>query len=146
MRIQYAPRGTLVMRLSNARQRPLALCRSVLVACGLPPLLSRGRMPAQRLGVERGRPVTLWLEGKPVIAYEGETVATVVVCELALATRRTVHGAPRGLYCGMGFCFDCLIVVNGVPNIRACVTLVVNGMRVEVQQAWGPASSISRGA
>jgi predicted molibdopterin-dependent oxidoreductase YjgC len=45
--------------------------------------------------------------------------------------RRMPDGSPRGLFCGMGLCFDCLVCVDGHPGVRACVTTVRDGMRVE---------------
>ncbi len=67
------------------------------------------------------------------MAYEGETVAAVLIAEEGLATRQTASGAARGIYCGMGVCFECLVVVDGVPNTRACMTFVADRMRVEFQ-------------
>jgi len=90
-------------------------------------------------GLERGAPVTIELDGEPVEAYDGETVAAVLLARGVVATRRTVKGEPRGVYCGMGVCFDCLVVVDGVPNTRACMTWVRNGLRVERQDGWLPA-------
>lgn len=46
-------------------------------------------------------------------------------------------GEPRGLFCGIGQCNDCVVVVNGVPNVRSCVTLLEEGMRVETQHGFG---------
>ena len=51
-----------------------------------------------------------------------------------LRTRHTVGGEPRGVFCGMGVCFDCLVVVDGVPNTRACTTWVRDGMQVARQE------------
>ena len=45
------------------------------------------------------------------------------------------HGRPRGLFCGIGICFDCLITVDGVPNQRACLVPVRPGMRLETGAA-----------
>ena len=45
--------------------------------------------------------------------------------------RRLPDGSPRGLFCGMGLCFDCLVCVDGRPGVRACVTAVRDGMRVD---------------
>jgi predicted molibdopterin-dependent oxidoreductase YjgC len=45
--------------------------------------------------------------------------------------RRMPDGSPRGLFCGMGLCFDCLVSVDGHAGVRACVTPVRDGMRVE---------------
>jgi D-hydroxyproline dehydrogenase subunit gamma len=84
-------------------------------------------------GLERGVPVTMTLDGRPVTAYEGESVAALLFVEGVVATRTTRSGEPRGVYCGMGVCFDCLVVVDGVPNTRACVTWVQEGMTVERQ-------------
>jgi len=58
-------------------------------------------------------------------------VATVLLAMGRRAFRRTGNGAPRGLFCGMGICFDCLVTVDGRPNVRACMTTVQPGMVVE---------------
>jgi D-hydroxyproline dehydrogenase subunit gamma len=89
-------------------------------------------------GLERGAPVTLTLDGRAVTAYEGESVAALLLAEGEIATRRTQGGEPRGVFCGMGVCFDCLVVVDGVPNTRACVTWVREGMQVARQDGLGP--------
>ena len=88
-------------------------------------------------GLERGARVVVTLDGRPVIAYEGESVAALLIAEGITATRVTLGGEPRGVYCGMGVCFDCLVVVDGVPNTRACVTWVRDGMTVERQAGFG---------
>ena len=64
---------------------------------------------------------------------------------LLAAGRRTlrktpVTGGARGVFCGMGVCFDCLVVIDGEPSRRACVTFARDGMRVETQVGFGPAS------
>ncbi|MHB1986447.1 MAG: (2Fe-2S)-binding protein [Acidimicrobiales bacterium] len=98
--------------------------------------VGRGRLPLSRKdGIERGPQIELYLNGQRTAAFLGETVAAVMIAEDGLATRRTASGASRGVYCGMGICFDCLVIVNGVPNTRACMTLVADGMRVEQQFA-----------
>ena len=106
--------------------------------------MSRVRPPPVRLpsghGLERGPPVSLVLDGRTVTAYEGETVAAVLLAEGYVAMRTTPGGSPRGVYCGMGVCFDCLVVVDGVPNTRACVTWVGEGMDVARQDRFGPVS------
>jgi predicted molibdopterin-dependent oxidoreductase YjgC len=92
-----------------------------------------GRRLALAPGLERGPRLTLTLDGAPVTAYDGETVATVLLAEGHIATRTTPGGEPRGVFCGMGVCFDCLVVVDGVPNTRACMTRVHEGMEVRRQ-------------
>lgn len=78
-------------------------------------------------------PLAAVVDGEPVQAYPGETVATVL---LALGRRTFRHTdrlhAPRGLFCGMGVCFDCLVTIDGQPNVRACMTTVQAGMVVEM--------------
>jgi predicted molibdopterin-dependent oxidoreductase YjgC len=96
------------------------------------------RLPAGH-GLDRGPAVTLTLDGRPVTGYEGETLAAVLLAEGRISTRTTTGGSPRGIYCGMGVCFDCMVVVDGVPNTRACVTWVREGMDVSHQHGFGPA-------
>lgn len=88
--------------------------------------------------LQRGPAVTVLLEGCRVNAHQGESVATVLMAEGYAATRTTPGGAARGVFCGMGVCFDCLTVVDGRPNTRACMTFVEDGMQVSRQRGWGP--------
>jgi D-hydroxyproline dehydrogenase subunit gamma len=87
-------------------------------------------------GVERGPAVTVELEGRPVTAYLGESVAAVLLAEGHVALRTTPAGSPRGVFCGMGVCFDCLVVVDGRPNTRACMTWVAEGMTIARQAGF----------
>lgn len=93
--------------------------------------MSSGRIPGH--GLERGRRVRMSIDGVPAEAYEGESVAAAVMADGDIALRRTGAQDPRGYYCGMGVCFDCVMVVDGVPNTRTCVTWVRDGMTVERQ-------------
>ncbi len=89
-------------------------------------------------GVERGRRVTLVVDGGEIAAYEGETVAAALLAVGRRAMRTTARAqAPRGYFCGMGVCHDCLMTVDGLPNVRTCVTPVRDGMRVDTQQGLG---------
>jgi predicted molibdopterin-dependent oxidoreductase YjgC len=81
--------------------------------------------------VERGAAVTIMVDGVPLDAHLGETVAGALLASGRRAWRHTRHGQPRGLYCGIGVCFDCLVAVNGTPHVRACLTPVTAGMVVE---------------
>ena len=95
--------------------------------------------------LERGPAIGLTVDGRRVTAYAGETLAAVLLAEGHAATRRTRGGSPRGVYCGMGVCYDCLVVLDGVPNTRACVTFAAEGMRVERQDGLGPGPPPSGG-
>lgn len=78
--------------------------------------------------------LTVIVDGEPVLAYPGETVATVLLATGRRTFRHTPHAAPRGLFCGMGICFDCLVTVDGQPDVRACMTAVQPGMVIEMSQ------------
>ncbi len=87
-------------------------------------------------GVERGQKFEILVDGEKIPAYEGETIGAVLLA----AGRRTLryskkHNHPRGLYCGIGLCQECRIVVNGMPNIQACQTFATPGCRIETLQS-----------
>ena len=67
-------------------------------------------------------PVRLAFDVEAIEALPGETVAAALSAAGILAYRATASGAPRGLHCGMGACFDCLITVDGKAGQRACMT------------------------
>ena len=73
-------------------------------------------------------------DGRKVVARPGDTVAAALAAAGVVAFRRTRSGAPRGLFCGMGGCADCLVTVDGVRSRRACATLVVEGQDVRTQR------------
>lgn len=78
--------------------------------------------------------VTILFEGEPIQAREGESVAAALLAAGILDFRTTaVSGAPRGPFCMMGACFDCLAVVDGVGGVQTCLVPVSAGMRVERQ-------------
>lgn len=81
--------------------------------------------------LKRGKPVLITVNQKQVTAYEGELVSTVLHCEgIRVFQRKHKNGNPSGIYCGMGICYECLVKINGVPNIRACQTPILDGMIV----------------
>jgi predicted molibdopterin-dependent oxidoreductase YjgC len=84
-------------------------------------------------GTDR-REVTIFIGGQAVRVPAGETVAAAVLGAGLESVRTTpVSGAPRMPYCLMGVCFDCLMEIDGVPNVQACMTQVREGMCVERQ-------------
>jgi predicted molibdopterin-dependent oxidoreductase YjgC len=69
---------------------------------------------------------------------DGQTVGAALVAAGIRSWRTTRHaGRPRGLFCGIGICFDCLITIDGTPNIRACLHQAADGMKVTTQQGTG---------
>lgn len=85
-----------------------------------------------RIPAKRGRRYHVVVNNQPVEAYAGETVAAVLITSGHLSFQPPEHSAlPGSLYCGMGVCFSCLVTIDGVPNVRACVTAVTDGMAIE---------------
>lgn len=78
--------------------------------------------------------VTITLDGVPIEACEGDSVAAALLSASPVFTRRSpVSGAPRAPYCMMGICFECLVEIDGVPNRQACMIPVRDGMAVKRQ-------------
>jgi predicted molibdopterin-dependent oxidoreductase YjgC len=89
----------------------------------------------KRLRRSTAETVTILVEGDPVEAAAGDTVAAAVLGAGISSVRTTpVSGSPRSPYCLMGVCFDCLMEIDGVPNQQSCMTPVRDGMRVRRQQ------------
>ena len=88
----------------------------------------------QRLDVRRGRKVTLFFNDEPIQAFEGETLATALLAAGITAFSVTRAGQPRLPFCNMGTCFDCAVRADGQDLVRACLTDVRDGMRVEQQE------------
>ena len=100
--------------------------------------MSDGRLPphpAQR--VNRGKPITFSFEGRSIQAYEGETVAAALYAAgVRTFSRSFKYHRPRGLLCVAGRCPNCLMEVDGTPNVRTCIEPMRQGMRVRGQHAW----------
>ena len=84
---------------------------------------------------ETGAAVAITVDGKPVAARGGDTVAAALLAA-GIDRFRTTPGteAPRAPYCLMGVCFDCLVTIDGVGSRQACLVPVREGMKVETQQ------------
>lgn len=82
--------------------------------------------------------VRLSVDGREVTAVRGQTLAAALIAAGVPAWRRTRRsGAPRGVYCGIGVCFDCLLTVNGQPGIRACLALARDSDAVTTEEGTG---------
>jgi len=94
------------------------------------------RIPADRDPIRptSDEPITVMVDGTPVAGVRGQTIAGVLLGSGTLAWRTTSGGQkPRGVFCGIGVCFDCLIVVDGQRDVRACQRRAVDGTVVETQ-------------
>ncbi|MCX5011122.1 MULTISPECIES: (2Fe-2S)-binding protein [unclassified Streptomyces] len=100
----------------------------------------RDRTPRSLVG---GSPVsahTIGFDGRELPAQEGQSIAAVLWSAGILAWRTTREGgAPRGAFCGIGSCYDCLVTVNGRPNQRACLVPARPGDTVTTQEGTGHA-------
>ena len=89
------------------------------------------------LKFERGKPVSITFNGREIKAHEGEPVAAALVAAgVDVLTRSFKYHRPRGFFCAIGKCSSCVLRINGIPNVKACVTQVEEGMKVETQRGF----------
>jgi hypothetical protein len=80
--------------------------------------------------------VVVLLDGAPFEGRQGDSVATVLLLAGKIACRRSfVSGEPRGPYCMMGVCFECLVRVDGIDDLQACMIPIRREMRIETSIA-----------
>jgi hypothetical protein len=78
--------------------------------------------------------VTITVDGEPVVGAAGQTIAGVLIAAGRTAWRTTSFtGEPRGAFCGIGVCFDCVVTVNGDRDVRACLRRASDGDEVVAQ-------------
>lgn len=78
--------------------------------------------------------VLFYVDGQEIEGREGDTIASAWLAAGFGALRRTLRsGEPRSIFCGMGVCFDCVVTVDGVRGVRACMTPVRAGMQVKTR-------------
>ena len=91
------------------------------------------------------RTVSILVDGAEVVAAEGDSVAAaLLLAGMSTFRRMAKDHAPRGPYCGMGVCFDCLVTIDGEPNRQACLTPVREGLRVETGAAAPQLAALPR--
>ena len=92
--------------------------------------------PGER--IDRSRPVSFSFQGARVRGYEGDSIASALFgAGQRVFSRSFKYHRPRGLLCCTGTCPNCMVNVDGVPNVRGCVTPARQGQRVEAQNVWG---------
>jgi len=78
--------------------------------------------------------VTFTFDGQALEGYESEPIAAALRAAGVMVHRHTKkENSSRGLFCAIGRCTDCVMVVDGKPNVRTCVTPLVSGMKVQTQ-------------
>ena len=94
--------------------------------------------PQQGERIDRSREVTFTFHGAPVRGFEGDTLASALFAEgQRIFSRSFKYHRPRGLLCCRGSCPNCMLQVDGTPNVRSCVTPIREGARVEAQNVRG---------
>ncbi|MDR2367503.1 MAG: (2Fe-2S)-binding protein [Deltaproteobacteria bacterium] len=87
---------------------------------------------------EPRRRLTFTLDGKEMSGLEGEPIAAALRAAGVMVHRYTKKlQKPRGVFCAIGRCTDCVMTVNGRPNVRTCVTPLEEGMTVKTQRGAG---------
>lgn len=73
------------------------------------------------------------LDGEPIWAVTGQTITEAIIASGRKILRVSKQGTPQGAFCGMGVCFGCRMIVDGIPNIRTCITPVTPDCKVQTQ-------------
>ena len=73
-------------------------------------------------------------DGKKMIAFKGDSIASALIANGILKFRNTTkRGDPRGYFCGIGLCTDCMMKVNSIKNVRTCITEIEDNMIIQTQ-------------
>jgi predicted molibdopterin-dependent oxidoreductase YjgC len=87
----------------------------------------------------KGKPVEFEFDGRILRGYEGEPIAVALKANGVMIHRYTARRRqPRGMFCAIGRCTDCVMIVDGKPNVRTCVTPLKAGMKIATQYGVGP--------
>ncbi|MBS3819699.1 (2Fe-2S)-binding protein [bacterium] len=82
--------------------------------------------------VKRGEPFNIQVDNEFLTAYHGETLATVLLSAGKKIMRKSLKNKnPRGYYCGMGICNECLVKLEDETRVRACQTLAEPSMKIK---------------
>lgn len=81
------------------------------------------------------REVTFSFNGETFKGVEGQSIAAALMATGVRELRKTrFNEEPRLIFCGIGICFDCVVVINGVANQRACLVEITDGAKIESQK------------
>lgn len=76
--------------------------------------------------------ITFYVNGQPTQACQGETIHAALISAGYRQIRKSKTNQPRGIFCGMGVCYECLVTIDNGPQRQACVTMVEEGMEVQI--------------
>ena len=95
--------------------------------------------------LEEKATVKIEVDGGFIDAIEGEPIAAALIAAGRSVFRYTQkRHEPRGIFCAIGQCTDCMMTVDGVPNVRTCITPVREGMKIITQDGSGKERTASR--
>ena len=98
----------------------------------------------KQLPSESNQKITVTINGNATQVTPGITVAAAALSNGLRFTRDTpISNTKRAPFCMMGVCFECLMVIDGQANQRACATYVAEGMTIEAQHGVGPAIEVT---
>ena len=83
--------------------------------------------------------VTARFDDAPLSAPAGASVAAALLASGRTSWRTTRTGRQRGLFCGIGVCFDCLVEIDGQTGQRACLVTLADGMDIRSHRGAGEA-------
>src|SRR5690606_23142083 len=79
-----------------------------------------------------GEPMSFEFDGRTYTGFEGDTIASALLaCGVRTLRVHEESGTPRGIYCNIGHCFECRVIVNDVVGVRACLTVIDAGIKVK---------------
>jgi len=90
--------------------------------------------PVLGSATEKRRRTVILVDGQPLETFEGEMLAAALWANGLISLGRN-HGSDtnRGMYCGVGHCYECRVTVNGVEDVRSCLVPVREGMQITLQ-------------
>lgn len=97
--------------------------------------------------MHKGALVEIEVDGETIVAVAGEPIAAALLAAGRMTLRYTQkRHEPRGVFCAIGRCTDCMMVVDGISNVRTCITPVRAGMRIRTQYGLdAPRSDLDAG-
>ena len=88
---------------------------------------------------QKGKSVHFTFDGKDMTGFAGESIAAALKANGVMIHRYTSRNhKPRGIFCAIGRCTDCVMIVNGEPNVRTCITELAEGMDIQTQYGVVP--------
>ena len=85
-----------------------------------------------RKQTDQEKQITFYVNDQPIQACQGETIHAALIAAGYRQFRKSKTDQPRGVFCGMGVCYECLVTIDNGPQRQACSTMVEEGMEVRI--------------